>query len=70
MGPQGPRDRRSQTTEPKQDEDVAGLQSKASVESAKKKAVRKKSTAKKKAVRKKSTAKKKAVTRKKTAKNR
>jgi hypothetical protein len=79
MGPQGPRDRRSQATEHKLGKDVAGLQSEASVESAKKKAVRKKATAKKKAVRKKAAAKKKAtkkkavtrkVTRKKTAKSR
>jgi hypothetical protein len=74
MGPQGPRDPRSQATEYKRDENVDGLQSEASVDAAKKKAVRKKTTAKKKAVRKKTTAKKKAVTRKgtrkKTAKSR
>jgi hypothetical protein len=50
MGPQGSRDPRSQATEHKRDEDVDGLQSEASVDAAKKKAVQKKTTAKKKAV--------------------
>ena len=57
MGPQGPRDRRSKATEHKRDEDVGGLQSEASVESAKKKATKKKAVKRK-------------VTRKKTAKSR
>ena len=63
MGPQGPRDRRSKATEHKRDEDVGGLQSEASVESAKKKTARKKATAKKKATKKKAV--KRKVTRKK-----
>jgi hypothetical protein len=79
MGPQGPRDRRSQATEHKWDEDAAGLQGEASVESARKKAARKKTVARKKAVRKKTAARKKVtkkkavtrkVTRKKTARSR
>jgi hypothetical protein len=68
MGPQGPRDRRSQATEHKWDEDAAGLQGEASVESARKKAARKKTAARKKVTKKKAVTRK--VTRKKTARSR